>query len=260
MLTFKSTFTVFFIVVGLSNVLHLTLGVPVPWYFYFILVVCVLIAVSWGSSQVCSGFHFPVICKGNTDEKYITLTFDDGPDPVQTPLVLDLLKKHHIRAAFFLTGQKAEQMPTLVKQIVSNGHIIANHTYSHSAWFDFFSAKRMAADISKCNRVLNDITAYQPLLFRPPYGVTNPMLKKALFRVNLVPVGWNIRSYDTVHKIHTHKILGRVRRLLVPGSIILLHDRLPSTVTILPELIGFCIENGYTFVPLDELTSQQPYA
>lgn len=206
----------------------------------------------------CSGFHHQVICRGRTEEPMVSLTFDDGPHEINTPAILGVLKKYQVTAAFFVTGCHAEQYPLLVKAIDQDGHLIGNHTLSHSYWFDFFSARRMEREIRITNDLIKQITGRIPRLFRPPYGVLNPMLSKALSRLNLVVVCWNIRSFDTLSN-NNQNTINKIVKNIKPGSIIVLHDHTEFVRTSLESLILAILKAGFRFEPLNELADVSPY-
>ena len=173
----------------------------------------------------------------------IALTFDDGPDPVVTPLVLSVLKEKNVPATFFLIGEKAEKYPDLVRQILAEGHQVGNHSYSHSAWLGFFSTNRLKDDLEKCNRVLQDISGKSVTLFRPPFGVTNPRYSRALALLSMASVGWSLRSYDTVTR-NSAKLLERLVSRIRGGQIVLMHDTLSQTAEALPAFLDYCRESG----------------
>ena len=104
------------------------------YWLIVVIVVGIIIFFVWASADVGSNVYLKTLCKADREDKVVSLTFDDGPDKIITPLVLDILKEYDIKATFFLIGKKAEKHPYLVKQIVEEGHIIANHTYSHSGF------------------------------------------------------------------------------------------------------------------------------
>ena len=128
-----------------------------------------------------SGFHYPLVYSGGSRKgKSVSLSFDDGPDPVLSPEILDVLKKYKVPAGFFLIGKKISGNEALVKRICEEGHIIGNHSFSHSNLWDFMSSEKMAADIEKTVSAIRDVTGKSPRYFRPPYGVINPMVNKAV--------------------------------------------------------------------------------
>ncbi len=178
-------------------------------------------------------------------DKKVVLTFDDGPH-ANTATVLEILRKEDVRAVFFLIGKHAATHESLVRQLSEAGHQLGNHSYSHTASFGWQSAKGMAAEIERTNQVLEGITQEPVSLFRPPFGVTNPNLGKAIRRSGMLSVGWSIRSYDTVAK-DEDRLIRRIMQRLHPGAVILLHERCDITVRILPVLIRKIRQQGYTF-------------
>ena len=145
-------------------------------------------------------FFYKVICSANTDQKEIAISFDDGPASNYTPEILQLLKQDNVKAAFFCIGNRIAGNESIIAKIKEEGHIIGNHSYSHHFWFDLFSSKKMLDDLKKMDQEIERVIGLQPKLFRPPYGVTNPNLKKAIIKGDYTPVGWSVRSMDTVIK------------------------------------------------------------
>lgn len=169
----------------------------------------------------------------------IVLTFDDGPDPVVTPRVLSVLNEKGVKATFFLIGEKAAAYPGLVRRIVAEGHHIGNHSFSHSRQIGFFSRKRLKEDLLEGNRVLEEISGRPVSIFRPPFGVTNPRYRQVLRELDMISVGWSLRSYDTVTG-DEKKLLRRLCRKVKAGQIVLLHDTVPETARILSLFIDYC--------------------
>lgn len=236
----------------ITNALHSTL---VMWLLSLegvalFLLVGLLAILIWGAATVCSQLYMPVICRKKTDKLLMSITFDDGPSEF-TPRILEVLEKHQIKATFFLIGKHAERSPEMVRHIHNQGHTIGNHTYSHSPLFDLWPAKRMADDIAKCSRIITDLTNKKTVLFRPPFGVTNPPLAKAVKKNTLTTIGWSLRSLDTVKS--ADKLQKKLLRKSGPGKIILLHDTMYSTAKILDIFITQAKRLGYTFVPLSEM-------
>jgi peptidoglycan-N-acetylglucosamine deacetylase len=233
--------------------------IGIPFYSYIILLCLYTLCLIWGSYYVGSGFYFKIVCSAKTEEKEIAISFDDGPLPEFTPQVLQILKENGVSAAFFCIGKRVEEHPALFKRIIEEGHLIGNHSYSHHPWFDLFSAGKMYADLQKMDSAVNRISGLKPRLFRPPYGVTNPNLKKAVIKGNYVSVGWNIRSLDTIIK-DDRKLLKKVTGLLKPGAVVLFHDTAKVTPVMLSAFISEVKGSGYQIVRLDKLLKLEPYA
>ena len=256
MFTFRTTTIIFFLFLLLMNILIFT-GIHIHFIFY-ILLITVYIAVSVTASFfICSGFHLKALCNRRTEHKVISITFDDGPHPVNTREILDILKDR-TKATFFCIGSKMEENKSLVRRMNSEGHLIGTHSYSHSNWFDFFSSGRMERELLKSEETVFNITGKKPLLFRPPYGVINPMLKKALASFSYHIIGYSNRSLDTVTK-NENKVLERLIRKLRPGDIVLLHETVPFAPTLLKKFLYQVADKGYIVIGLDELLNIKPY-
>jgi peptidoglycan/xylan/chitin deacetylase (PgdA/CDA1 family) len=168
-------------------------------------------------------FFLPIVMTGKGESGTVALTFDDGPDPITTPRLLDLLAHHRVKATFFLVGRKVADCPDLVKRILAEGHEIGNHSGSHDVFLMLRSRQRLAREIERCQEALAP-SGIRPLAFRPPVGITNPRLGPALDRSGLYCVGFSRRPRDWGNRRVTgisQRILARVKQ----GDIILLHDR-----------------------------------
>jgi peptidoglycan-N-acetylglucosamine deacetylase len=211
---------------------------------------------AYGSFQIRANYYIKSINLGR--KKGVALTFDDGPDPVTTPQILSILREADVKATFFVIGKKAEQYPELIRQIDSEGHIVANHSYSHSYFIGFFSTLKLSADIAKCNRIIAETIGKTPVFFRPPFGVTNPRFGKALRMNGMKSVGWSVRSFDTRAK-NKYQLIDRVVRSIKKRDIVLLHDRMPITVEALPDMIGYCRSKRLRLEPLNIVVNQEAY-
>lgn len=211
----------------------------------------------WASADIGSNIYLKSVCKKFCKERVIALTFDDGPDELMTPKVLDLLLKYNIKATFFLIGSKVDKNPDLVKRIFNEGHIVANHTYSHSGIFPLSNAKYVKNEIEKCRNSIKTIVGETPILFRPPFGVTNPIIGRVVNSLGLKTIGWSIRSLDTLNV--PEKISSRVLRLLHPGAIILLHDRCVNIDIVLDNLINEIHKRKYSFITLEQILNHDAY-
>jgi peptidoglycan-N-acetylglucosamine deacetylase len=246
---------VFFFLAGIITIGAMMFALSL-WWLVLIAVIYVHTLVL-GAIYIRWNFYMVSYDRGNND-KWIALSFDDGPAR-ETEAILDILKEQNVRAAFFSIGKNAAASPELVKRWDAEGHLIGNHSYSHGFNFDWQSAHTMAKEIADTNKVISGLTGKSPRLFRPPYGVTNPNLARAVRKTNMYSVGWNIRSFDTKAK-DPQALLTRILTQIKGGDIILLHDSMAITKQILTELIDTARANGFTFVRIDKLLELDPYA
>ncbi|RYE14961.1 MAG: polysaccharide deacetylase family protein [Sphingobacteriales bacterium] len=209
-----------------------------------------------GAVNIRWNFFLTSLFKGK-NPKYISLTFDDGPAAF-TNDILDILQQQNVKATFFTIGKHAAKYPAVVKRWHNEGHTIGNHSYTHGFNFDWQSSNKMAEEIEHTNRVIGELTGQVPNLFRPPYGITNPNLGRAVANTNMLSIGWTLRSFDTKAK-DPEKLLADMLGKLQGGDIILLHDSMAITVKILTSLIVQAKQMGYTFVPVNELLEIAPY-
>lgn len=211
-----------------------------------------------GSSLIRLNYHVKAYCH-NPSEKgnNIALTFDDGPNE-NTLRILEILKKHDAKAAFFCIGKNIEKHPEILRQIVSDGHLIGNHSYSHSHFFDFYGKERIVQELRETDKLILEITGKKPHFFRPPYGVTNPSIRRALDVTKHLTIGWNIRSMDGVSK-NTEAIFNRIAKRLSPGSVVLLHDTRTQTARVLEQLLLTLAEKNYKVLPIDQLLERKAY-
>ncbi|MDP4132313.1 MAG: polysaccharide deacetylase family protein [Bacteroidota bacterium] len=212
-----------------------------------------------GSYFIQLGYFFKSVNSGNIGEKEIALSFDDGPATSYTMDILDLLREKQVESIFFCIGKNIPGNENILKRIVDEGHIIGNHSYSHHVLFDLFGADKMLDDLQKMNTAADSVTGRIPRFFRPPYGVTNPNLKKAVERGGFISIGWSIRSLDTVIR-NEDRLMKKVLGSLKPGAILLFHDTSQITVKILPALIRQIQQKGYRIVRLDKMLKLNPYA
>jgi len=256
MFTFRTTTLFFFIILLLMNVIMFA-GIPVHFGFYLLLIILYITVSVTASFFICSGFHMKALCRRSTDLKVIALTFDDGPHEINTPQILDILKDR-AKATFFCIGSKMKNNEHLLKRIDSEGHLIGTHSFSHSNWFDLYSSSRMKHELLKSEEMLTGITGRRPRLFRPPYGVINPMLKKALASFSYHIIGYSNRSLDTMFQ-NENRVLERLIRKLKPGDIVLLHETVSFAPSLLKKFLYHLSEKGFIVIGLDELLNIRPY-
>lgn len=257
MLTFRNS-NIFFIAVAVwFLILDIWLTVPVSVYIGIFILYCIILF--YGSYNVGGNFFMKVLCSATTTEKLIAISFDDGPAEQYTPQVLQVLKELRVPAAFFCIGKRIVKNEALFREVHEQGHLIGNHSYSHSPLFDLLPTNRMLKDVQMTDAAVMQTIGIQPKLFRPPYGVTTPAMKKVMDKGGYTAIGWNIRSLDTIAS-NEKKLLNKLVRLLRPGAIILLHDTKKITLSVLPRFIQAARNEGYEFVRLDKLLNVKWYA
>ena len=156
-----------------------------------------------------------------TDDPIVSLTFDDGPDPIYTPKVLDVLEKYDTRATFFMVGEAAHRHPYIVERVARDGHIIGNHSWNHYA-FPYISSVERWKQLRKCQQAINP---YGLRLFRPPYGLNNKMSSIELLLQGYKVIGWSLDSQDWF-ETNSKLMMDNFVENISPGSIILMHDQI----------------------------------
>jgi len=191
----------------------------------------------------------------------IAITIDDGPDPLVTPQVLDMLRDADATASFFLIARKAEQYPALVARIAGEGHSVENHSWSHSHTFAFSGPRRFRAEIGRAQQSLARLSGEEPRFFRAPAGMRNPLLQPVLSDLGLPLTSWTRRGFDTVKgdpRTVLDRLVGKDAKRLVAGDILLLHDGHAALapdgraviLSVLPQLLGSCRRRGLQPVSL----------
>jgi peptidoglycan/xylan/chitin deacetylase (PgdA/CDA1 family) len=181
----------------------------------------------------------------------IALTFDDGPNPVDTPKLLDLLREKGVKATFFVVGKRADQYPEIVRRAWEEGHLIANHTWSHRLLFCFLMPARLRTEIERGTESVRRICGFRPRSFRSPVGMRHALLQPYLREAGMEYVSWSIRSCDTL-TWNSGVLARRILRQAASGDIILLHDHLPRgshvMLEALPRVIDELRARGFEFV------------
>lgn len=182
------------------------------------------------------------------EPRKIALTFDDGPHPVYTEQMLELLKEKGVPATFFLLGQNVEQYGELVKEIAEDGHLIGNHTYHH-VQITTLSTEQAFEEIDKTSRLIEELTGKGTEYVRPPFGTWNEGLEAEL---NLIPVMWTIDTLDWTTG-NVDWIVDQVVKKAEENDIILMHDSYKSTVQATERIITRLQAEGFEFVTVDEV-------
>jgi peptidoglycan-N-acetylglucosamine deacetylase len=215
-----------------------------------------------GMGRIRMQFYCPAICRGTIGKMRVALTFDDGPDPLATPALLDLLSREKIPAAFFCIGKNVDAHPQLAARIVAEGHLLENHTYRHPWWISCLTARPLADEMTRTQRAIHQAAGITPRYMRSPAGLTNPHFPKALRQAGLTLVGWDVRPFDTAGR--TRDAIDRILRETRDGSIILLHDGgVPpqQIIHIVSTAISELRSRGFGFERLDRLIEHEaPHA
>jgi peptidoglycan/xylan/chitin deacetylase (PgdA/CDA1 family) len=189
----------------------------------------------------------------------IALTLDDGPDPLVTPQVLDLLDAHRVRATFFLIGERARRYPALTREIVARGHSVENHSQKHVHTFSVTGMGALRREIDAAQRTLTELTGERPAFFRAPAGLRNVLLEPVLQKLDLRLAAWTRRGFDTRER-NPEIVARRLLRDLAPRDILLLHDGgaaitddgQPVLLSVLPRIFDAAKKQGLHFVTLRE--------
>jgi len=257
MLNFRNINIVFIGVLIIIIILIFQLNISF-WYL-FIPFFGWLIITALGSFNIQWNYFLKATHHNHATEKNeIALTFDDGPSPEFTPKVLKLLKQFNAKATFFLIGKNTEKYPELVNQIIAEGHNIGSHSYAHTNNYGFLSRNEVTKDIMKSQKILFEITNKRVQFFRPPFGVTNPNIARAVKNLSLKTFGWSVRSYDTVAK-NSETVFKKVTSNLKRGDVVLLHDTSELSVEILEKILRYLKNKNMDSVTLSTLFNIDSY-
>ncbi len=209
-----------------------------------------------------TNFFLPVISRGNTGKNMVALTFDDGPTEPITRQILDLLDKYSVKATFFVSGVNALRHPEIIKDIITRGHSIGNHSYNHNPFLMLKDYNTLYQEIFAAQEVLRNM-GIKTLAFRPPVGIVNPKLSSILDKLGMYCLTFSCRAFDAGNyfiKNIGQKILKKVKA----DDIILLHD-VPArngndNIIFLSEieiLLAGIISRGFRVVPLSVLINKE---
>ena len=226
------------------------------------MIVPALVALSLAGAAAHGAFHRnsrvfgSVMGRLPTRERFIALTFDDGPNPDATPRILDTLSQFGVRATFFILGAHAERWPELVYRIAAEGHQVGNHGYFHRK-LHLKSPRFVERDISLGTVAIERSGAGSPRFYRPPHGFRNPWVSRIAASYGQRTIGWSLGVWDS-DLPGVKKIVKRTVDGVRPGSIVLLHDgdgydpygdRI-QTAKALPRIISELRDRDYAFARL----------
>lgn len=207
------------------------------------------------------GKQVDILRRGTQEFKVVALTFDDGPDPVYTQGVLDILQRYDVTATFFMVGRHVQQYPDIARRVAVEGHSIGNHTWSHRSLVPL-TIDHARSEIMRAHNVIKDITGITPKLLRPPRGVYSAFTRDYLKEQGYTMVLWDVTSQDWA-ELPARRIAANVLSHAGPGSILLFHDsgnlvssaggNRINTLRALPIVIEGLLEEGYTFLTIEEL-------
>jgi peptidoglycan/xylan/chitin deacetylase (PgdA/CDA1 family) len=199
-------------------------------------------------TPIVADLFFPKLLWRKPDGDKIYLTFDDGPDPKSTPIILSILRESNVKAIFFCLGENAAKYPDLLKRIIEEGHLVGNHSQSHvSGWRQDTDAYMKS--VRQCQEIMGAIAGSSPTLFRPPYGRMKPgQIKSTLNDYEIVM--WSLMSGDFDPRLSAEKCLHFVKEKTRRGDIVLFHDQ-ASTIRklekVLPQYLEYCRTGGLEF-------------
>lgn len=228
-------------------------------FVILLLLLSILFTIKIEASEYPLQTKYPqtMIYKGEIDKRIIALTFDDGPDERFTPPILDILKKHDVKATFFLLGSRLEKYVDVAKRIQNEGHVIGSHTYWHPD-LTKENINRLIWEIDEMEKLMIEKLDINPKLFRAPYGALNESHVEKLAELGYRGVGWSVDSEDW-KSISKEKVKQNVLNQMHPGAIVLMHSAghwtqdLTGTVEALDELIVFLKRKEYEFVTVPEM-------
>lgn len=203
------------------------------------------------------GNYKNVIVNGDPDVKSVALTFDDAPDENNTYKLLDILKDHDVKAAFFMIGgTMKDDNVTVVKLTYDQGHLVLNHSFNHPRMTNL-NTNDMDLQLTRTSEMIESITGQYPILFRPPYGSINADVVDTINTHDMTTVLWSLDSLDWTLQ-DPEAVIQNVTNNVRNGDIILMHRNRVS-VAALPRVIEILKEKGYTFVKLDDMLGVKAY-
>jgi peptidoglycan/xylan/chitin deacetylase (PgdA/CDA1 family) len=214
---------------------------------------------TWGVLWPQCGMYGEALARGRAGTRRVALTFDDGPHPVTTRAVLELLRSHDARATFFVLGHKVEAYPDVVREIHAAGHTLGIHGFQHDRLFSFRSPSYARQQVERTRAAIVRACGVAPKLFRPPVGFASYRTFRGAEQAAVRIIAWSVRSLDGVRGADPSRVARRVIARLGDGAIVLLHDAAerddftPASIAALPDILGALRQRGLACVGVDEL-------
>lgn len=197
--------------------------------------------------------------RGSRSDGAFAITFDDGPHPEFTPKILEVLKSHQVKATFFVSGRNIERNRSTAEDLVSQGHLIGNHTYSHLSALRT-GKSRLLDEVVRTKELIESITGEPNRFLRPPYGHITPALLSICRNLDLSIVLWSFNSRD-FRGVSAENIAGRAERKISPGTILLFHEchfrdgsrNYPATIKAVDSILEYTLKRGLNPVTVAKL-------
>lgn len=237
-------------------------GLVTSAYWLLPTVVGLALVIAIGVARAESGVFARPIVAFETRAPWLALSFDDGPHPVETPAILELLAQGNHKATFFVTGLRAQKYPDLIRKIADRGHTIANHSLRHAPWTPVLPAMTLARELAEANRYIEGQTGDQPRWFRAPVGLISPPVALAAQVAGMDLVHWTASARDGTARAPANACLARLLPHVHPGAILVLHDGVVGADgsvarQILPGLLAEMDRRGVRSVGLDGLLAHE---
>ncbi|MDB6139068.1 MAG: peptidoglycan-N-acetylglucosamine deacetylase [Verrucomicrobiaceae bacterium] len=188
----------------------------------------------------------------HTDQMVLAMTFDDGPHPVNTPKLLDLLKARNIKATFFLVGERVKMHPEIVRRILAEGHEVANHTWTHPSLVSI-SDEKIRSEFQRTADAIWDAAQYRPHLMRPPFGATNKRIEQWVYNeFGYSSITWSVDPNDW-RRPGVQVVANRLIAGAHKGAIMLSHDIHAPTIEAMPQVFDTLLAKGYKFLTVSQL-------
>ena len=188
----------------------------------------------------------------HTDQMVLGMTFDDGPHPVNTPKLLDLLKEKNIKATFFLVGERVKMHPEIVRRMLAEGHEVANHTWTHPS-LTSISDEKIRSEFTRTADAIWEAAQYRPHIMRPPFGATNRRIEQWVFNeFGYSSITWSVDPNDW-RRPGVQVVANRLIAGAHKGAIMLAHDIHAPTIEAMPQVFDALLAKGYKFLTVSQL-------